>query len=47
MNYANKLDFMNIVQRVKDTGASGQANSRRDKNIFLVVPMDSIFVGET
>ena len=46
MNYANKLDFMKIVQNVKDTGASGQAVSRRDEHLLPDVPTDSIFEGE-
>ena len=47
VNYANKLDFMKIVQSVKDTGASGQEDSRRNGYILPDVPMDSIFAGET
>ena len=46
MNYDNKLDFMNIVQSVKDTGASGQGDSRRDEHLLPVVPTESIFVDE-
>ena len=38
---------MKIVQDVKDTGVSGQVVSRRDEHPFLVVPTDSIFIGET
>ena len=37
---------MKIVQNVKDTGALGQAISRRDEHLLPVVPMDSIFAGE-
>ena len=39
------MDFMKIVQNVKDIAASGHVASRRDKHLFLVVPTDSIFVG--
>ena len=37
---------MKIVQSMKDTGASGQADSRRNEYLFLVVPMESIFASE-
>ena len=37
---------MNIVQDMKDTGASGQVVSRRDEHPFPAVPMNSIFGGE-
>ena len=47
MNYANKWDFMKIVQSMKDTGASGQAVSIRNEHQFPAKPIDSIFVGET
>ena len=38
---------MNIVQSMKDTGASGQADSRRNEYLLPAVPMDSIFANET
>ena len=46
LNYANKWDFMKIVQSVKDTGASSQEDYIRDKHLLLVVPTNSTFVGE-
>ena len=47
MNYASKFDLLKIVQSMKNIGASCQADSIRDEHLLLVVPMDSIFVGET
>ena len=38
---------MKIVQNVMDIGVSGQAVSRKDEHLSPVVPMDSIFTGET
>ena len=46
MNCANKLDFMKIVQNMKDTGALGQAVSRRDEHLLPAVPTDPIFTGD-
>ena len=37
---------MKIVQSVKDTGASGQADSRRKEYLLPAVHTDSIFAGE-
>ena len=38
---------MKIVQSMKDTGALGQEDSRRNEYLLPVVPTDSIFAGET
>ena len=37
---------MKIVQRIKDTSASGQVDSRRNEYLLPAMPTDSIFVGE-